>query len=268
MSLKYVLLATEGVHDQAAIGKLLKLFDLKDFNEEFGGESQSLDPFWAGFIPTYPKRGKLYQRMDMPSIFTSSTHSVAIYQGGGSDLAKNLLAIMTAYPQYAQDIHAFGLIVDADIKKPNKIAKGYAQDLRQFLPAISDVPGAITAGTPRTGIYVLPDNKQPGVLDTILVNCSSVVYPDHRVGAEQFLNGLKTSHKSHWRPFSFQKAVVASIVSVLKPGMANTSSIAQDEWISEQTVIDIAEVAMLKQFIENLLELPAGEPVGAPQPDL
>jgi len=38
--------------------------------------------------------------------------------------------------------------------------------------------------------------------------------------------------------------------------MANTPSIAQDNWISEQTVNDIAEVALLNQFIENLLELP------------
>lgn len=53
------------------------------------------------------------------------------------------------------------------------------------------------------------------------------------------------------------KAVVASIVSILKPGMANTPSIAQDNWISEQTVKDVAEIAMLKQFLENLLELPS-----------
>ncbi len=256
MSIKYVLLATEGPHDQAAVGKFLKLSGLKDFNEEFGGESQFLDPFWTGFIPTYPKGGKLYVRMDMPSIFTSSTHSVAVYQGNGSDLTKKLKAIMTAYPRYAQDIHAFGLIVDADTKQPGQIAEKYAQNLRPIFPAISDVPGVITAGTPRTGIYVLPDNKQSGVLDTVLVNCSSVVYPELKVGAEQFIKSLSVSDTSHWKPFDDQKAAVASIVSVLKPGMANTPSIAQDNWISEQTVNDIAEVALLKQFIENLLELP------------
>jgi len=259
MSIKYVLLATEGPHDQAAVGKFLKLCGLKDFKEEFRGESKFLDPFWTGFVPTYPKRGKLYERMDMPSIFTSSTHSVAVYQGGGSDLTKNLIAIITAYPQYAQSIYAFGLIVDADAKQPSLIAKRYAQDLRQLLPSIADAPGVITTGTPQTGIYVLPNNKELGVLDTVLVNCSSVVYPEHKVGAELFLKGLSNSNMSHWKPFDRQKAVVASIVSVLKPGMANTPSIAQDNWISEQTVNNIAEVAMLKQFIEDLLELSSVE---------
>ena len=120
----------------------------------------------------------------------------------------------------------------------------------------------------RTGIYILPDNKKPGVLDNVLVSCASVVYPDHKDGAEQFLNGLNTVHTSHWKPFDRQKAIVASIVSVLRPGMANTPSIAQDRWICEQTVKDVPEIAVLKQFIENLLELPVGEPVASAQPDL
>lgn len=264
MSLKYVLLVTEGHHDQAAIGQLLRLYDFVRFR----GESNLLDPFWAGFKRDYPKNGNLYTRMDMPSIFTSSTHSVAIYVGGGSELTRNLTGTLKAYPQYAHDIHSFGLIVDADREQPKQIAKTYADNLRQFYPTISDAPGVISEGTPRTGIYVLPDNKQSGVLDTILVNCASVVYPDHKDGAEQFLNGLKPTHVSHWQPFDHQKAVVASIVSVLKPGMTNTSSIAQDRWFCEQTVNDVAEVATLKQFIENLLELTAREPVTVPEPDL
>ena len=73
---------------------------------------------------------------------------------------------------------------------------------------------------------------------------------------------------SHWKPFDHQKAVVASIVSVLKPGMANTPSIAQDNWISEQTVNDVDDIAKLKQFIDNLLELPLVEFFVDPQSDL
>jgi len=255
MGLKYVFLATEGAHDQAAVGRLLKLLGLK----EFEGEIKLLDPFWTPLIPTYPKGGKLYVRLDMPSIYTSSTHSVAIYQGSGSDLTKNLRAIMAAFPQYARDIDAFGLIVDADTKQPDQVAKKYTQSLREFLPAISDVPGMVTSTKPRTGIYVLPDNKQSGVLDSVLVSCASLVYPEHKAGAEKYLDGLSSVHKSHWRPFSKQKALVASIVSVLRPGMANTPSIAQDNWFSEQTINDIPEASMLKQFLETLLDLPISE---------
>lgn len=257
MSVKYVFLAVEGPHDQAAVGKLLELCGL----QKFGGKRESLDVFWEDLIPTYPPpNGNLYARMDMPSIFTSSTHSIAIYQGIGSNLTKNLVGIMTTYPKYAKSIDVFGLIVDADAKQPEQVVEKYAKGLRSFLPSLSDVPGVIIGEAPRTGIYVLPDNKNTGVLDTVLVNCSSVVYPEHKIGAEQFLNGLRASHTNHWRGFDQRKALVASIVSVLRPGVANTPSIAQDKWINEQTINDVPELVLLKQFLEELLGLPKSTP--------
>lgn len=265
--MKYVILATEGPHDQAAIGRLLKLMGLKDFAREFGGELASLESFWRGFVPTSPPL-KLYERSSMPSIFSSSAHSisVAIYQGEGSNLIPNLIATISNYRlgkrrPYIQDIYAFGLIMDADTHDPDALAKDRADQLRVLYPTISAVPGTITEGIPRTGIYVLPDNKRQGTLDSILVDCASVVFHDHRSGAEQFLNGLADDHKRHWRrPFGEQKALVASIVSVLRPGMANTPSIAQDRWICGETVQTVAELDSLYQFIKTLLDLPV--PVG------
>ena len=50
--------------------------------------------------------------------------------------------------------------------------------------------------------------------------------------------------------------MVATIVSVLKPGASNTPSIAQNNWICEKTVNGVAEVALLGKFLEDLLELP------------
>lgn len=262
MSLKYCILAAEGPHDQAAIGRLLKLFGLEDFASKFGGDPTFLDAFWVGFIPKTPPK-KLYVRSSMPSIFTSQTHSVAVYQGEGSNLIRNLLATIGTYVNkennrkpYIEDIHAIGLIVDADTSNPSDLARKYADELLLTFPMISGVPGTITVGTPRTGIYVLPDNKRQGTLDSILVDCAANVYSDHKVGAEAFLNGLDDKHKKHWRkPFGGQKALVASIVSVLEPGMANTSSIAQDNWIGEETVKSVAEIASLKDFLAILLEL-------------
>ena len=93
MSMKYYFLATEGPHDQAAISKLLQVAGLK----EFKGSRKTLDPFWEKLIPSYPSKngGSLYTRMNMPSILTSDTHSVAIYWGEGSNLIPNLVAITT-----------------------------------------------------------------------------------------------------------------------------------------------------------------------------
>lgn len=252
MSLKYCLLATEGPHDQAALARLLELAGFKTF----AGAEKNLDPFWEGFIPKYPKGGNLYTRMDMPSILTSPTHSVAIYCGEGTKLVRNLIAIATAHPRYAQEIHAFGLIVDADEKQPDIIAREKAKDLRGFFPTLPEIPGDVAMGPPRSGIYVLPDNKRPGVLDSILVECASIVYPDHKKGALQFLNDLDKIHTQGLNFAAKEKATVACIVSILRPGAANTPSIARDNWLSEQT-INHSDVASLHQFLKDLLELSA-----------
>lgn len=49
-----------------------------------------LDPFWRKFIPRYPRKGNLYKRLDMPSIWFDDKLSVAVYVGEGSNLNQNL----------------------------------------------------------------------------------------------------------------------------------------------------------------------------------
>jgi hypothetical protein len=252
VSLKYCILGVEGPHDQAFIGKLLEQQRMSKFNDQ----RYPVDPFWAKFIPKYPINGRLYIRLDMPSIFSSPTHSVAIYQGEGNNLCKNLKLRIKEHDPYMKDIHAFGLVLDADTAPPQQKVTTYANELQEFYPSLVGEPGKIVVGKPRTGIYVLPNNNKQGTLDSILVDCATVSYPDHKVGAIQFLDGLDNAHKSRWRPFDYEKAMVATIVSVLKPGAANTSSIAQDQWICERTVNGVAEVALLGEFLKDLLELP------------
>lgn len=137
-----------------------------------------------------------------------------------------------------------------------EVAKEKAEGLRNYFPTLSEIPGVIMPGTPRTGIYVLPDNKQPGALDSIPVKCASTVYPDHKKGAIQFINDLDVKHTQHLNFTKKDKAIVACIVSILKPGSTNTVSISQNDWISNQT-INNEDVASLYQFIKELLELPS-----------
>jgi hypothetical protein len=249
LSQKYGLLATEGPHDQAAISKLLQLSGFKNFT----GTAKDLDPFWEGFIPNYPNKGNLYTRMNMPSILTSQTHSVAIYCGEGSNLIPNLEAIATNHRRYVQGIHSFGLIVDADERSPKAVAKKKATALRGIFPTISEIPGEIAGENPKTGIYILPDNKRKGVLDSVLVDCASLVYPEHKNGAIRFINELDDEHTKHLNSGAKDKATVACIVSILRPGVANTSSIAQDKWISEQTLSN-NDIILFDQFLKDLLQ--------------
>lgn len=251
VNVNYSILGVEGPHDQAFIGKLLIQYGL----ERFGGERDLLDSFWEKFIPVYPTRGKLYVRLDMPSIFTSQKHSIAVYQGEGSNLCKNLKGRIKEHDPYIKDIHAFGLILDAEKETPQQKATYYVNELRELYPNLASEPGKIVVGEPRTGIYVLPDNKRQGTVDSILVDCATFIYPNHKAGAIRFLDGLNTAHKSHWRPFAREKAMVATIASVLKPGATNTSSISQNDWVCSKTVNEVAEVALLGKFLKDLLGL-------------
>jgi hypothetical protein len=251
VSPKYCILGVEGPHDQAFVGKLL---EMRGFTK-FDGQHKNIDPFWQKFIPSYPLRGRLYARLDMPSIFVSHTHSVAVYQGEGSNLCPNLIDKMGTHQPYTRDIHAFGLIIDADDHAPNQIAKEKADKVRALFPLFPEIAGAVMIGKPRTGIYVLPDNAKSGVLESILVKCASVTYTDVKAGAEQFIESIDAVRKSRWRPFDSEKALIACIVSILRPGMSNTSSIAQDEWVCNATVSNVNEVAQLSTFLEKLLGL-------------
>jgi hypothetical protein len=254
VDVKYSILGVEGQHDQAFIGKMLELYGLK----KFGGQHKHIDSFWTKFIPTYPRDGRLYDRLGMPSIFTSETHSVAIYAGGGSNLTRNLRSKMSTHRPYTRDIYAFGLVLDADKnekKLPEQIARETTNEWRELFPDFPQEPGRIVSGRPRSGIYILPDNKNLGALESILLKCASVSYPEYSVGAQQFIDGVDEARKGRWKPFDAEKALVACIVSVLKPGMSNTSSIAQDEWVCANTANCISEVSQFGKFLVDLLEL-------------
>jgi hypothetical protein len=94
-----------------------------------------------------------------------------------------------------------------------------------------------------------------GVLDSTLLNCASVAYPAHKEAAIRFIDDLDNIHTDHLHSFKKDKAVVACIVSILRPGSANTSSIAQDHWISEETLAAVSDIGMLNSFLTNLLEI-------------
>ena len=87
------------------------------------------------------------------------------------------------------------------------------------------------------------------------MKCGDVSYPEHMKLARAFLGGLGQQHKSHWGPFDADKALVASVVSVLKPGKTNQTSISDDDWVTTQTRDGVKELKRFFVFLEQLLGL-------------
>lgn len=255
--MKYAIIGVEGPHDQAFTGKVLKLLNFKDLREELKGLESQLDPFWRKFIPVYPKKGNLYKRLDMPSILFNDTISVAIYAGEGSNLVTNLDDILFTNYEYQTNLAAFGIVADCDKSTPDRIAEPYANKFRSYFPNFPDRPGVVNTNSPRTGVYVLPDNASPGVLDTLLCECGQIAYPAYMEKASSYLNEFSESERKSlkWKNFDPEKALVATVVSVLKPGKTNTTSIADNNWVSEQTKQQVPALANFIEFLSQLLEV-------------
>jgi len=254
---KYAIIGVEGPHDQAFTGKVLKLLGLKDFGEELKGLESQLDPFWRKFIPVYPKKGNLYKRLDMPSLLFNDTISVAIYAGEGSNLVTNLDDILFANSEYQTNLAAFGIVADCDKSTPDRIVEPYAKKFRSYFPNFPQCPGVVNTNSPRTGVYVLPDNASPGVLDTLLCECGQIAYPVYMEKASSYLNEFSESERKSlkWKNFDREKALVATVVSVLKPGKTNTTSIADNNWVSEKTQQQVPALANFIEFLSQLLEV-------------
>ena len=255
--MKYAIIGVEGPHDQAFTGKVLKLLGFKDFREELKGLKSDLDPFWRKFIPVYPKKGNLYKRLDMPSILFNDTISLAIYAGEGSNLVTNLDDILSANPEYQTNLSAFGIVADCDKSNPDQIVRRYTNCFRNYFPDWPNQAGVVNSNSPRTGIYVLPDNVSQGVLDTLLCSCGEIAYPAYMEKASSYLDEFSEEEKKSlkWKNFDREKALVATVVSVLKPGKTNTTSIADNNWVSEQTQQQVPALANFIEFLSQLLAL-------------
>jgi hypothetical protein len=254
---KYAIIGVEGPHDQAFTGKVLKLLGFKDFREELKGLKSDLDPFWRKFIPVYPKKGNLYKRLDMPSILFNDTISVAIYAGEGSNLVTNLDDILSTNPEYQTNLSAFGIVADCDKSNPDQIVGRYTNCFRNYFPDLPNQAGVVNSNSPRTGIYILPDNVSQGVLDSLLCSCGEIAYPAYMEKASSYLDEFSEEERKSlkWKNFDREKALVATVVSVLKPGKTNTTSIADNNWVSKQTQQQVPALANFIEFLSQLLAL-------------
>lgn len=255
---RYAILAVEGQHDQAFVVKLLRRMGLNLYD----GVAATLDRFWRPFVPTYPtKEGKLYARMDMPSIVFNHDIEVAVYCAEGSNLHSTFPATFVATPRFKTEVAAFGIIADSDDAAPAKVASDYADVFRQHFPNIPSAPGAVDTSAIRTGIFVLPDNANQGSLESLLLECADVVYPDLKAKARAYLDGIDRTLlnagdlKDIRKPFGENKAWAGCVSTVLKPGKTIQTSIQDNRWIEPRTQA-LPSVQRLADFLKELLNIP------------
>ena len=257
MTRGYAVLAVEGPSDQAVVARALRLLGFKSF----GGAINEIDRLWRRrdeIVPTYPpKSGNLYARLPMPSILYTDTLSVAVFTGEGSRLIEQVRALLTNHDLY-EVLSGFGVIADADDQEPHAVTTKFRDAFQDIFPGFPARPGEVTKGPPALGAFVFPNNARQGVVEHLILECGAVAYPNLLSRAQAYVGSFSADDRkgAKWAPYDEQKAIVASVASLLKPGKTNTVSLADNRWISDQTR-GLPMLAALLTFSSALL-LPSG----------
>ncbi|MFD3163714.1 DUF3226 domain-containing protein [Herpetosiphon sp. NSE202] len=159
---------------------------------------------------------------------------------------------------------SIGIILDCDYDKTVDEKFNLFMNKLRKLQSI-DVPTSMhdfSQSISKFGCYILPDNQRKGTLEDILLECAKQVYPSLCTGAEQFINEVNLNSdefvtedkKEFEKPAGRYKAIVGSIVNVLRPSKTIQVSLREDRWISETTQ-NLPEIQAIRQFLANLLNL-------------
>ena len=219
------------------------------------------------FSPSFPREGLgLDQPHEVPHFRRNAEGCIVamIPAGGDSKLASSLMAGIEAFKR-APD--AIGFLLDDDREPSPTIRHGKllasvkeSEALRSLqFPA---APGAVHAGPPRTGVFVMPDNQQPGTLEMVLLEAGSVAYDLQLRAAQQFVeqfpaDGLIAGDLAEGgKPSGKKKQIIGCVAAMLKPGRTLQTSLHDNRWLTGDA-LDKPLVLELRRWLHPLLDIPA-----------
>lgn len=258
--MRYAYLVVEGPQDVEVVARLLKPYGFERVRQ-----FDALDGYWHALVPrTFPHKGELNQPVPVPVFFASEETEVSVaVQSAGSDSRIVPRIEETLVVRFPAPLNALGAILDADSKKtPQERFKAVQDSLVKLGLAFPEQPGQVSIASPRCGIFVLPDNQTAGTLEDLLLECADVHYAGLVREARAFVARIQPDDAAFTRedmkelrkPAGVQKATVASVVSVLKPGRTLQVSLQDNRWL-EGAALDLPRVARAQQFLRELLSL-------------
>jgi hypothetical protein len=268
---RHSLLIVEGPQDVAFFSNIAEALGFKRSRL-----LSDVPEFWKPFIPErFPASDnkKLERVVIYPetSYNIISKHTLAIipFMGGG-----NLLDTVR-YPlelKYPENFHSIGVVVDADweVSPQERFSSARTQleilnmentaaNISGFPLALPGAPAKFSDGNPKVGLYVLPDNKNQGNLESILIECAkenypkmvSALIPTLEIVCDGLLEECPKATKT-LTPSGRQKAIAGLISSVVEPGSSLAVSINSSHWLSNKGA-DQPMVVALRSFLESLL---------------
>ena len=252
-------LVVEGQHDIAFIGRLLRQFG---FTSPVQLKS-NVDLFWNRIIPTeFPVNDDLMARVPVPTFFQKDTHSIAIHAALG--ITNIVRTLNRSYLSLETQPESYGILLDADNEgqAPKQrfdsiLSELHTQHINLPIPLN---PGDVAGENPAFGIYVLPDNQNPGTLENILLQTAQVNYTNLASTALTYIQSIDPSQltpedlREYQKPAGQKKAQIGSMASVLRPGAAIQVSIQRDRWLEGES-LNLPAVKAISVFLATLLQL-------------
>ena len=101
-------------------------------------------------------------------------------------------------------------------------------------------------------MFAFPDDTGSGNLENLLLKTAEISYPELLKWASEYIEKAKTIRSNLKREQEAKKAIIGCIANTMKPGKANQVSIADNEWITEDT---LEKCEMLKKLDDTIKKL-------------
>lgn len=267
--MRFDLLAVEGVHDVAFVQRLLRVlgFDQRNLLSDVPKEAAYLIP------RSFPanKEGNIHRRIDVPSFLTRGSQWVVLHGAGGeSNVVDELSNAIQVLDNAGIRPASIAMVLDADGRAPSAqfttrrndwIKKTKDSPLLAEYPFPSDL-GVIVPKSCPFGVFVVPDNRSPGRLETLLLSQAEGVYPVLHRRSCAFIDEIKTTRDAIPPKAELArngknegKAILHAMTSVLKPGKTLQASIADNDWVPTDPAKFPPQFAPLVTFLQQILGL-------------
>jgi hypothetical protein len=270
--MEYFLLVVEGAHDAALIGSILTARGFRKTEL-----LRDVDHFWKALIPTkFPNnpQERLDHVMHFPDLYTNRAgkgRSVAISVAGGYSRVMDEFQTGLNGLRRVQDLAGLAIVADADTVQPavrfaeicERVAavnnEGVENHRDGFPLALPAAAGEITAARPRFGIYILPNNADPGTLENLLLECAASSYRPFFQPTIDFIDRIDAGHQNGpelaelRKPNGKLKAAANILGNLLvHPGCSLSVAISRGAWFDGLEGTERGIQAVIR-FLENLI---------------
>ena len=183
------------------------------------------------------------------------------------------------HASYKVTLDSVAVVLDADDHVPPVQRHAALRQRLRTVPRPANWPvvgGEVAPGPPRCGIFVLPDNEQPGSLEDLLLEASHQSYPGLHQRSEAFiatidgdigaLGLIPRDLKDLRKPSGARKATLACVANVLRPGKAIQVAIQDGRWLDAAAIAALPRIQSVQAFVQTLLGLASTATPGGPSP--